>query len=72
MHDEKVVIELFNNLYINIVENNQDLPHKCIGNPPNLDDDEFTAENIKLQFISRCSNFCVFILKTKKTGCKNK
>ena len=44
IHDEKILVEMFNNYYINVVEKSSGSAPKSIGNPS--DHDKYTVQNI--------------------------
>ena len=46
IRDEKVLVEMFNNHYINIVENSSGIAPKSLGNPSNPDQDHRTVKDI--------------------------
>ena len=46
IHDEKILVEIFNDYYINIVENTTNSPPVSIGDPMNQKKDFSTVENI--------------------------
>ena len=46
IRDEKILVEIFNNHYINIVEKLSGSVPKSLGNPSNPDHDKFTIQNI--------------------------
>ena len=47
LRDEKILVEMFNNHYINIVEKASGSAPKSIGNPADPDHDECTVQNIQ-------------------------
>ena len=46
MRDEKILVEMFNNHYINIVKKSSVSDSKSIGNPSDPDHDKCTVQNI--------------------------
>ena len=46
IRDEKILVEMFNNHYINIVEKSSGSALKSIGNPSNPDHDKCAVQNI--------------------------